>query len=93
MKKSEIQIHNEHLLSRARVALRAFTLNTLFVLLIWLFSFIPGFLFFGALVTGVPGAWFYYLMVCALALWEMIAVIFFLVPGLAYLWEYKVGEN
>ncbi len=83
MKKEYIEMRRDKLQTRARILMHSFWINTLFVLGLWIISFIPGFLFMGALITGVPGAWFYYLMMCALALWEMIAVIFYLVPAIA----------
>lgn len=93
MKKDFYEMQKEKLLIRSRILIRSFWLNTLFVLLVWLLSFIPGFLFMGALITGVPGAWFFYLMMCGLALWEMVAIIFFLVPGIsAYIESRRIRE-
>ncbi len=76
----------ESLALRQKILFRTFWVNTLLVFLVWLISFVPGVLFFGALLTGVPGAWFYYLMMCGLALWELINVIFFLAPAVAVAW-------
>ncbi len=76
----------ESLALRQAVLFRTFWVNTALVFLVWLISFIPGVLFFGAMITGVPGAWFYYLMMCGLALWELIAVIFYLAPAVAVAW-------
>lgn len=79
----------ENLLLRQKILFRTFWVNTALVLLVWLISFIPGFLFFGALLTGVPAAWFYYLMMCGLALWELINIIFFFAPAVAVAWIRK----
>ncbi len=81
------------LLTRQRILMRTFVVNTFLVLLTWFFSFIPGFLFMGALITGVPGAWFYYLMMCGLALWELIAVIFFFAPAMAIAWLRRTNDK
>ncbi len=89
MKKEYLDTRQDKLQTRARILMRSFFINTIFVLFFWVLSFIPGILFFGALLTGVPGAWFYYLMMCGLALWELIAVVFYLVPSLATFWESK----
>ena len=39
------------------VLMRAFVVNTLFVLLVWLLTFIPGFIFMGVLLTWRCGDW------------------------------------
>ncbi len=91
MKKDFYEMQDAKLATRQRILFRAFWINTALVMLVWLLSFIPQFLFFGALMTGVPGSWFYYLMMCGLALWELIAVIFFLAPAIAVAWTRRVS--
>ncbi len=79
----------ENLSLRQRILFRTFWVNIALAFFVWLLSFIPQILFFGALMTGVPGAWFYYLMMCGLALWVLISVIFYLAPALAISWVKK----
>ena len=71
------------------VLMRAFVVNTLFVLLVWLLTFIPGFIFMGVLLTGVSAPVFYVYAIGALAVWELAGVILFLVPAIAVWWARK----
>lgn len=71
------------------VLMRAFVVNTLFVLLVWLLTFIPGFIFMGVLLTGVSAPVFYVYAIGALAVWGLAGVILFLVPAIAVWWARK----
>lgn len=71
------------------VLMRAFVVNTLLVLLVWLLTFIPGFIFMGVLLTGVSAPVFYVYAIGALAVWGLAGVILFLVPAIAVWWARK----
>lgn len=78
------------LLSKQRVLFRAFAVNTLLVLLVWLLTFIPQLIYFGVWITGVSAPMFFVYAVGTLALWELAGVIIFLVPAIAIWWERKM---
>lgn len=78
------------LLSKQRILFRAFAVNTILVLLIWLLTFIPELLYIGVWATGVSAPMFYVYAVGTLALWGLAGVIIFLVPAIAIWWERKM---
>lgn len=78
------------LLSKQRVLFRAFILNTILVLFIWLLTFFPELLYIGVRVTGVSAPMFYVYAVGTLALWGLAGVVIFLVPAMALWWERKM---
>lgn len=90
MKNDFQEKRNIKLLSKQRVMFRAFAVNTLLVLIIWLLTFIPQLMYMGVLITGISAPMFYVYAVCALVLWELAGIIFFLVPAIAIWWERKM---
>ena len=90
MKNDFQEIRNIKLLSKQRVLLRAFAVNTLLVLLIWMLTFVPLLIYFGVWVTGVSAPMFFVYAVGTLALWGLAGVILFLVPAIAIWWERKM---
>lgn len=90
MKKNFAEKRDMKLLTRQRVMLRAFAVNTVLVLAVWGLTFIPALMYFGVVVTGVSATMFYVYAIGTLALWGLAGVIFFLVPGIAIWWERKM---
>lgn len=90
MKNDFQEMCNIKLLSKQRVLLRAFAVNTLLVLLIWMLTFVPQIIYFGVWVTGVSAPMFFVYAVGTLALWGLAGVILFLVPAIAIWWERKM---
>lgn len=90
MKNDFQEMRNIKLLSKQRVLLRAFAVNTLLVLLIWMLTFVPQLIYFGVWVTGVSAPMFFVYAVGTLALWGLTGVILFLVPAIAIWWERKM---
>lgn len=90
MKNDFQEMRNIKLLSKQRVLLRAFAVNTLLVLLIWMLTFVPQLIYFGVWVTGVSAPVFFVYAVGTLALWGLAGVILFLVPAIAIWWERKM---
>ena len=90
MKKNFAEKRDMKLLTRQRVMLRAFAVNTILVLAVWGLTFIPALMYFGVVVTGVSATMFYVYAIATLALWGLAGVIFFLVPGIAIWWERKM---
>ncbi len=89
MKKEYLEIENRKLLSRQRVLLRAFAINLFLGFVCWLLTMVPGVLYFGVWATGFSAMMMYYSVISAIALWQLLNVIFFLVPGVALMWERK----
>lgn len=92
MKKDILAKKDMKLLSKQRILFRAFGVNTLFVMFIWLLSFFPELMYLGVLITGVSAPMFYVYVVGTLALWGLAGVIMFLVPAIAIWWERKVTK-
>ena len=90
MKKEFIEMRDAQLLSKQRVWFRAFVVNTLLVLFIWLMTFIPAFIYLGVLVTGVSAPMFYVYAIGTLAVWGLAGVVLFLGPAIAVWWERKM---
>ena len=80
----------DNLLSAQRILFRAFFVYTVLVFLVWLMTFIQGFIFLGVVITGVSAPMFYISAIGALAVWGIAGVALFLVPGIAIWWERKV---
>lgn len=78
------------LYSVQKILLRAFLVNTLMVLFVWLLTFIQGFIFIGVVITGISAPMFYISAIGALAVWGLAGVLLFLVPAIAIWWERKV---
>lgn len=91
MKKNteSIQMYDEKLYRKQRILFRAFFINLLLVLFVWLLSFWPGFMYFISVVTGISIGLLYISWIGWLALWKIAAVLIFLVPAIAIYWERK----
>ncbi len=90
MKNDFQEKQNMKLLSKQRILFRAFAVNTLLVLFIWLLTFCPELMFFGVLITGVAAPMFFVYAVGTLALWGLAGIILFFVPAVAIWWERKM---
>ena len=81
---------NMKLLLKQRVLFRAFVVNTLLVLLIWLLTFFPELLYIGVWATGVSAPMFYVYAVGTHAIWGLAGVILLLEPAIAIWRERKM---
>lgn len=77
------------LYTKQRVLFRAFLINIVLVLIVWLLSFWPGFMYFVSAITGMSVGLLYISWIGWLAIWDLAGVAFFLVPALAIYWERK----
>lgn len=68
---------------RGRVKMRVFWINLAIAVAIWLLTFIPTFLYFCVWATGLSATMTYFAILGALGLWQLLNVVFFLVPALA----------
>ena len=88
MKKEICEIQNMKLYVRQATLFRAFLINVILGLVVdALALFVPGFLFALVVVTGVSPMMMFFSMISGIALWQMLGVVFFLVPALAIWWQ------
>lgn len=90
MKKEYIEMHEMKMLSIQRTLMRAFAVNTILAIIVWLLTFIPGFIFLGVVLTGLSAPMFYLSAIGTLAVWGLTGVVLFLVPAIAIWWERKM---
>ncbi len=87
--KKDLEKLDLKLLSKQRILFRAFFINVIFVLITWLLLLIPACMYFAVWMTGIPPMMLQMSMMGALALWDILAVLIFLVPAIAIYWERK----
>ncbi len=90
MKKEYKEMLELKLLSKQRVYFRAFLINLLMVVLVWLLTLWPAFMYFAVRITGISLPYLYVSAISFLAIWKLAGVVFFLVPALAVWWERKM---
>lgn len=86
------QMRSAELYSRQRVLFRAFFINLILGLIVWGLTFVPIFLYVAVWTTGISPMMMYFSMIGGIALWQMLGVVLFLVPGIATWWERKVAK-
>lgn len=87
MKKETVNNRDDKLFGIQRILLRAFVVNFIFVLIVWLLSFSSMFMNFVAMVIGVSTPLLYISLIGWLAIWKLAGVVLFLVPALGIWWE------
>ena len=90
MKKDFIEIQNLKLLSKQRIYFRAFFINFALVVLVWLLTLCPQFMYFAVRITGISLPFLYVSAISFLAIWKLAGVVFFLIPAIAIWWERKM---
>lgn len=90
MKKDFIEFQNMKLLSKQRIYLRAFFINLALVILVWLLTLCPQFMYMAVRITGISLPYLYVSAISFLAIWKLAGVVFFLVPAIAIWWERKM---
>ena len=83
MKYDFVDTHNLKMHERQRTLIRSFVINLGFIAVIWLLTFIPGFLFLGVIMTGLSATMMHFAVIGALGLWGVLNFAFFLVPAIA----------
>lgn len=89
MKKDYMEKHNLKLLSKQRIYFRAFLINFLFVVLVWLMTLCPSLMYLAVRITGISLPYLYVSAISFLAIWMLAGIVFFLVPAVAIWWERK----
>jgi hypothetical protein len=91
MTKKEFAEYNEFRIEKLRVnqniLFRAFVINYIGVLLMWLIGFIHPLMNWLAFLSGVPAAILSIQFLGWLAVWKIAGVVLFLIPALAIWWE------
>ncbi len=90
MKKEFIEIESEKLRLRQRMLFRTFWVNVILGVIAWGLTLVPGILYFGVWMTGFSAMLMYYSAISAIALWQMLNVVFFFAPAVAAWWERKM---
>ncbi len=93
MKKDFVEIQNMKLLSKQRICFRAFLINLVLVILVWLLTLCPEFMYLAVRITGISLPYLYVSAISFLAIWKLAGVIFFLIPAIAIWWERKMLKN
>lgn len=90
MKKEYKEMLELKLLSKQRVWFKAFLINLLMVVFVWLLTLCPAFMYFAVRITGISLPYLYVSAISFLAIWMLAGFVFFLVPALAVWWERKM---
>ena len=75
--------------TKMRTLFRAFFINLILGAVALVLTYIPVILYIAVLMTGISPMVVYFSVISAIALWQMLNVIFFLVPAIAIWWERK----
>lgn len=87
MKKEQIENRDQRLLGIQRILFRAFVLNIILVLIVWLLTFSGAFMRLGGAILGLSVPLLYFSMIGWLAILGLAGVFLFLVPALGIWWE------
>ena len=87
MKKDFIQDQDYILSLRQGTLFRAFFINLIFGAIALGLTYVPVLLYVAVLLTGISPMVMYFSIISAIALWQMLGVILFLVPGIATWWQ------
>lgn len=90
MKKDFVENFDMKMWFRQRAMFRAFFINLILGLLVWaLTAFVPLILYVAVWATGISPMMMYFSIVGGIAFWQMLNVVFFLIPAIAIWWERK----
>lgn len=90
MKKDFVENLDMKMWFRQRVMFRAFFINLILGLFVWaLTAFVPLILYVAVWATGISPMMMYFSIVGGIAFWQMLNVVFFLIPAIAIWWERK----
>lgn len=83
MKSDFIDMHAYKMHERQHYLMRAFVINLVLITIIWLLTFVPGFLFVGVIMTGMSATMMHFAVIGALGLWGVLNFVFFFAPAIA----------
>lgn len=93
MKKDFIQAQDLKLRIKHRMLLRAFFINLVLGIIALALTYFPVLLYIGVLATGISPMVMYFSIISGIAVWQMLGVVLFLVPGLAAWMERRSLAN
>lgn len=93
MKKDFIQEQDFKLRMKQRWLFRAFFINLFLGVIALALTYFPILLYVAVWATGISPMVMYFSAIAAIALWQMLGVIYFLVPAVAIWWERKTLVN
>lgn len=83
MNLDDVELYRVKLRTRQRHLIRAFVINLVMITIVWLLTFVPGFLFLGVIMTGLSATMMHFAVIGALGLWGVLSLALFLVPAIA----------
>lgn len=89
MKKDLIQQMEMKLHAKYSMLFRSFFINLALGILAWVLTLFPVLLYIAVWATGVSPMLMYFSIIGGIAMWQMLGVIFFLVPAISAWVEYR----
>ncbi|MBD5400541.1 hypothetical protein HDR61_02240 [bacterium] len=83
MKKDFIMAQDMKLRIKHRTLLRAFFINLVLGLIALALTYFPVLLYIGVWATGISPMVMYFSIISGIAVWQMLGVVLFLVPGIS----------
>ncbi len=93
MRKDFIAEQDMKMRIKQRTLFRAFFINLILGLVALVLTYIPVLLYVAVVATGISPMVMYFSIIAAIALWQMLGVIYFLVPAVALWWERRTLEK
>ncbi len=84
--------NNINIRQNMRVAFRAFLINLVLGIIVFALMMWTPLYYISVLISGISPMTLWGSFIAAIALWQMLNVIFFLVPAIAMWWERKVSD-
>ncbi len=83
MKKDFIQEQDMKLRMKHRMLFRAFFINLILGVVVLALTYFPILLYVAVWATGISPMVMYFSIISGIAVWQMLGVVFFLVPGIS----------
>lgn len=84
--------NNTNIRQNMRVSFRAFLINLVLGIIAFALMMWTPLYYISVLISGISPMTLWGSVIAAIALWQMLNVIFFLVPAIAMWWERKVSD-
>ena len=93
MKKDFIQEQDMKLRMKHRMLFRAFFINLILGVIVLALTYFPILLYVAVWATGISPMVMYFSIISGIAVWQMLGVVFFLVPGISAWMERRSLAN
>lgn len=93
MKKDFIQEQDMKLRMKHRMLFRAFFINLILGVVVLALTYFPILLYIAVWATGISPMVMYFSIISGIAVWQMLGVVFFLVPGISAWMERRSLAN